>query len=274
MGKLIRIAVVAVILAPAPAPAWSQSLEMIPLKHRTVDQVLPILRPLLEPGGTISGTQSTLIVRTSPRNLAEIKQVLANIDKAPRRLLISVRQDASIARERREAQVSGTLGTGRVVIGSGSPANERGVTARITDTGSSSESDLVQQIQVLEGSPAWIQTGQSVPIVNRTVTPGPRGPVTSESVIYRDVASGFEVVPRVVGDRVMLDVSPRRETPGATGSVDVQRMASTVSGRLGEWIELGGMIQEESSRQSGLLYGSGALRQDNRRIRVKVEEIH
>ncbi|HEX4797817.1 MAG TPA: secretin N-terminal domain-containing protein [Burkholderiales bacterium] len=272
MSKLIRIAVVAAILAPAPA--WPQSLEIVPLKHRTVDQVLPILRPLLEPGGTISGTQSTLIVRTSPRNLAELKQVLANIDKAPRRLLISVRQDASIARERREAEVSGTLGTGRVVIGSGSPANERGVTARITDTGSSSESGLVQQIQVLEGSPARIQTGQSVPVVNRTVTPGPRGTVASESVIYRDVATGFEVVPRVVGDRVMLDVSSQRETPGAAGSADVQRMASTVSGRLGEWIELGGIVQEESSRQSDLLYGSGALRQDNRRIWVKVEEIH
>ncbi len=272
MSKLIRIAVVAAILAPAPG--WPQSLEMIPLKHRTVEQVLPILRPLLEPGGTISGTHNTLIVRTSSRNLAELKQVLANIDKAPRRLLISVRQDASIARERHEAQVSGTLGTGRVVIGSGSPTNERGVTARVTETGSLSESDLVQQIQVLEGSPAWIQTGQSVPIVNRTVTSSPRGTVTSESVIYRDIASGFEVVPRIVGDRVMLDVSPRRETPEAAGSVDVQRMGSTASGRLGEWIELGGMIREESSRQAGLLYGSGALHQDNRRIWVKVEEIH
>lgn len=269
MIRLLLIAFVAAVLAPTPAR--SNSLEMIPLKHRTVDQVLPVLRPLLEPGATISGTQNTLIVRTSPRNLAELKQVLASIDKAPRRLLISVRQDTSATAARRSTEVSGALGAGRVVIGSGGSTSERGATARITDVRSSSESGLVQQIQVLEGNPALIQAGQSV--VSRTVAPSPRGTVTSESVTYREAASGFEVVPRLVGDRVMLDISSRRGAPGAAGSVDVQRLASTVSGSLGEWIELGGTTQEESSRRSGLLSGSGALRQDAHRIWIKVEEI-
>jgi hypothetical protein len=272
MSKLLRGVLLAAILTPLPV--WPDPLEMIPLKHRTADQVLPVLRPLLEQGGTISGTQSTLIVRTSPRNLAELKQVLASIDKAPRRLLISVRQDASATAERRSAEIGGTLGAGRVVIGSGGLANEPGVSARLTDTRSSNESGLVQQIQVLEGSPALIQVGQSAPIENRVVTPGPRGTVISESVTYRDVASGFEVVPRVLGDRVMLDINARRETPGVAGGVNAQRTASTVSGRLGEWLELSAMARDESSRQTGLLSGAGTLRHDHRRIWVKVEDIH
>jgi len=271
MIRLLLIAFVAAVLAPTPVR--SNSLEMIPLKHRTVDQVLPVLRPLLEPGATISGTQNTLIVRTSPRNLAELRQVLASIDKPPRRLLISVRQDASAAAERRSTEVSGTLGAGRVAIGSGGSTSERGVTARITDVRSSRESGLVQQIQVLEGNPALIQAGQSIPIVSRTVAPSSQGAVISESVTYREAASGFEVVPRLVGDRVMLDINSRRGVPGAAGSVDAQRLASTVSGPLGEWFELGGTTQEESSRRSSLLSGSGALRQDGHRIWIKVEEI-
>ena len=39
----------------ALAQAWAQALEVIPLRHATVDQVLPALRTLIEPGGTIGG---------------------------------------------------------------------------------------------------------------------------------------------------------------------------------------------------------------------------
>jgi len=35
----------------APAALAQGTLEVIPLRHRTVEQVLPVLRPLLEPGG-------------------------------------------------------------------------------------------------------------------------------------------------------------------------------------------------------------------------------
>ena len=53
---------------------WAQqALEIIPLRHRTVEQVLPVLRPLLEPGGTLSGSRGQLILRASPANLAEIR---------------------------------------------------------------------------------------------------------------------------------------------------------------------------------------------------------
>ncbi len=43
------------------APSFGQgTLEVIPLRHRTADQVIPILRPLLEPGGRVV-QESTVI---------------------------------------------------------------------------------------------------------------------------------------------------------------------------------------------------------------------
>ena len=75
--------------------AAAQGLEIIPLQHRTVEQVLPVLRPLLEPGGTLTGQSNQLIVRASPRNLAEIRSALEAIDRPLRRLQISVRQDGA-----------------------------------------------------------------------------------------------------------------------------------------------------------------------------------
>ena len=37
--------------------------------------------------------QGKLIIRTTPKNLREIKQLLNEIDNAPRRLMITVKQD-------------------------------------------------------------------------------------------------------------------------------------------------------------------------------------
>src|SRR3981081_171145 len=88
------------------------SLEIIPLKHSTVEQVLPALRPLLEPGGTLAGQQGQLFLRASPANVADIRRALEAIDRPLRRLQISVRFDdvGEASRERFEA--SGRIGNG------------------------------------------------------------------------------------------------------------------------------------------------------------------
>ena len=68
-------------------------IEVIDLRFRTADQVLPVLQPLLEPGGALSGQGSQLFLRTSRANAAQIRQVLATLDRPPRQLEIRVRQD-------------------------------------------------------------------------------------------------------------------------------------------------------------------------------------
>src|SRR5438105_7458395 len=92
-SALIRFAFAWLLALPASA---QNSLEIIPLRHRTAEQVLPALQGLVEPGGTLSGQGSQLIVRTTPANLAEIRRALAAIDTPARRLQISVRFDDSL----------------------------------------------------------------------------------------------------------------------------------------------------------------------------------
>jgi len=85
----------------------------------------------------------------------------------------------------------------------------------------------------------------------------------------------FHAVPRVVGDIVTLEISPQFDTQarGAPGSANIQHLSTTASGRLGEWIELGGSAQEGSERERGYTsYGAGSQR-DSRRVWLKVEEI-
>ena len=108
----------------------------------------------------------------------------------------------------------------------------------------------------------------------RQVILTPLGAVVSESLVQRDLGTGFVAVPRVNGDRVTLEISPRDDTPGPLpGSVNTQRLITTISGRLGEWLELGGSLGDQSGNSTGIAsYGTQSA-SHRRRLLLKVEEL-
>jgi len=246
------------------ASAFAQgALEVISLRHRTAEQVIPVLRPLLEPGGVLSGQSGTLIVRTSPENLAQIRAALDAIDRPLRRLVISVRFD--------NAQQSARSGieTDARISNRGS-----GASVRIEDTRSARGEQVDQRVQVLEGGRALIASGESRPLRQRQVIRSPGGAIVTDSTVVQDAATGFEVVPRLSGGNVFLEIAPQREhfVPGNSGAIRSERVVSTVSGRLGDWIELGGAGSTSARAESGILSSRDRSAIGERRVWVKVEE--
>jgi type II secretory pathway component GspD/PulD (secretin) len=238
--------------------------EVIQLRHRTAEQVISVLRPLVDSGGALTGQFNQLIVRTTPANLAQIRAVLASIDQPARRLMISVRYDST-----ENLSASGIESDVRL-SNRGSSAN-----VRIEDSRSAANERVDQRIQVLEGGRAMISAGESRPLSQRQVirTPG-GGTVVQDSVVMQDAATGYEVMPRVAGSTVTLEVAQQRQNfSGAPGALQSDRVASTVSGRLGDWIELGGADIVSSRQGSGILSSRDAASGGSRRVWVKVEEI-
>lgn len=257
--------------------------EVIPLRYRSAEQLLPVLQALVEKGGTISAMNSRLIVRTTPENLAGIKEVLTQIDTMPRRLMISVRQDADVQRSARGGRVSGRVETGdEVVISSagkptppGATVQGNGVRARVYSSEAQSGERISQQVQVLEGGQATIRVGQSTPIRTRQWIDTPNGRRLTEMIEYRDIDAGFVVTPRVVGEQVTLDISAAadRLLDSPTGPAQIQRVQTSVTGRLGEWIEVAGIGEEAVQRDSEILARSRDARREARRVLIKVDEI-
>ncbi len=247
--------------------AWGQGLDIISLRHRSADQLLPQLAPFVEPGGALTGINDKLFLRASARNQAEIRDLVAALDTPLRRLMISVRQDGTDT-----GSDSGGGVSGRVVIGGGAPAISG--SGQLYQSDSRSRRDVSQQVQTIDGGRAAIMVGQSFFLPLRQVVLTPTGVIVSESFVQRDLGTGFVAVPRLVGERVTLEISPRDDTPGPVpGSVNIQRLVTTVSGRLGEWLELGGSVGEQSGSSAGIAgYGTrSASRQ--RRLLLKVEEL-
>ena len=142
---------------------------------------------------------------------------------------------------------------------------------------------------MLEGNDAFIATGASAPVDSRRVITGPGGTRVIESTRYVDALAGFHVRPRTSGDRVTVEIAGSRDQfaardqagrgPGGSdsfappGTVDVQRYDTVVSGRLGEWIELGGITGGVERDEDGVSYRSRDAARDARRWYLKVEEL-
>lgn len=260
--RLIRSGLAITFLCAA-ALAWAQGpLEIIPLKYRTVEQVLPALRGVLEPGGTLSGQSGQLFVRTSPANLAEIKQALEALDRPSRRLQILVRFDDALESSSRDLSASGVI-------------SNRGsnVELRAQESRSSAQERIDQRIQVVEGGQARIFTGQSRTLPQRQVIRTPAGVVSQQTYVVQESATGFDVSPRLVGGTVHLDIAPQREALGPGGTVQGQRIATSVSGRLGEWFEIGGAAAAAARNERGIGTSGQALSSQSQRVWVKVEEL-
>ena len=283
-------ALLALLLATGCAAAQETVLEVIPLRHRTAAELIPIIQPLLVRDGSVSGFQGQLIVRTTPANLAEIKRILASLDTAPRQLIITVRQDADVDRSRSAAEVSGSVGGdhGRVTVPGSADSRGGSVVLREGDDsvrlqvleGTGGQSDRnTQSVRVMEGREAFVRIGESAPMRERQVQRSVVGWRVVEQVVestqYRDAATGFYVLPRVTGDRITLDISSQRESLSkqAHGGVNVQSIVTTVSGRFGEWMEIGGIGQDARGQQSVLLGRTTTATRDSRRVLIKVEEV-
>jgi len=277
-GRLALTTFILMLVGIQPPPALAQPLVMgiLPLRYRTAEQMVPLVRPLVPPPGTVSGIQNQLIVHTTPQNLAEIRAVLERIDTLPRRLLISVRQDADTVSAADGVSASGRAAVGRGEVSIGNPPPGTGAGVQVYSTTRSGSDRANQQVQALEGQPAMIHAGRSIPVPVRQVVRGPAGVQAVDSVEYREVSTGFQVVARLSGDEVILDILPQRQSVASgplPGSVDTQQIATTVRGRLGEWIDLGGSARSSDDRQSVLLGRAGASTASERRVLVKVEEL-
>lgn len=268
--------------------ADNMELEIIPLQSRMTEDVIPILTPLVAPGGTITGMNNQLVIKTTPDNLVEIKQVLESLDRPPRRLLITVTHDVGGQIQSREDALSGRYSTGNISISSKDPNRTREglVIAAEDDDGNRVQYRNLNKrtniddrnafrVQALEGHPAFIQSGQSVPVRNQTAYVRPDGVVVQNTTEYYDATSGFYVLPRLNGDVVTLLIAPRLSSvkPGQSPTFDVQSVETTASGRLGEWISIGGINQSFDDRNRQTFSSSRTRGSETSSVLIKVDEI-
>jgi hypothetical protein len=269
--------------------------EVIPLGYRTVSEVIPVIRPLVYPAGSISGIQGQLVVTATPQALEQVHKVLASLDKSPARLLISVRRGDGLTSKQDSASVQGRKGNiaidrGGIIVESpttGYPytnPEQDFLSVKAKSNRRTVDMNISQQVQVLEGHEAYISTGEEIPVRNRTSMVGPDGIYRYDTTEFYPAVTGFYTIPRLNGDEVFLEintVSRRRNSIRTKGNYSrhgwqnttVSNVRTSITGKLGEWIAIGNVDQTEATRGVGIAAISRQQKGSSSQIYVKVEKV-
>lgn len=256
-------------------------IETIQLLHRPADEIVPIIKPMLAPDASITGTGNKLIIKSTPENISQIQSLLEEIDINQNLLRVSVSMGKQSDMDKQHGSVTVEVhGDKGAIELAGNDSNDNAVQgatdakakfdARIYQTEQSRHKPAVQVMSVAEGYWASISMGQSIPVGTRTRNPD--GTVT-ESITYKQVMTGYQVMPRTHGDEVTLTIRPINQVTSETtaGAIDTTAMETTVTGKLGEWLFLGGTDQEKNLSNSGITYQTRIRSTEVNQVWVKVE---
>lgn len=253
-----------------PAAVLAQvTTDVIEPRHRAALELMPLVESVAGPGSA-TVYDNKLIVRATPAQMAELRGLLDQFDRAARQMMISVRQGGLTDQNDRNIGVSGTYrrGDGRIVVPGPDGRVPRDVELQVGERQQRQDSGISQQVRAEEGREARISLGGSVPYQVRERLPN--GVVVQRSE-YVDSSTGFTVVPRLVGDRVRLEIQAQQQTPQRDGSINSRSSSNIVMVPLGEWVEIGATADQSRNAASGLLSQGEISRSTQSSTQVRVD---
>ena len=217
--------------------------EIVTLRYRAAEDILPLLKPLLDNSSVVTGQGARLVIAAPAGKRSELKAAVASFDVPLRRLQVTIRFD-------------NPDGGDSVEISSRSRGNE----------------PIEQRIQVAEGQRGFFYVEQSQ--IPRQMTVVGRGVLLVQNPQPGGSSgSGLEVLPRLVGDNVSMEFYTQRSS--VSGAVNknqqTQRVGGTLSARLGEWVEAGGRVLGGNARSNTA--STLDMRNQERALFMRVDEI-
>ena len=243
MRYLIAIIVLALC---GTAHADKQQIATIQVMSRPAAAMVEVVRPMLGQDGSVSAFHDKLIVKGTTTEIAAVRAMLREIDRPARRLIIEVRQAGQLTQSTRDfgyGVSTGDVRIGRVPPGSDAQVRYQGIQTR-------GRGDSLQRVQALDGRPALIRAGQSIPVYQTHRYIGRWGVGHGVDLQYRDATSGFYALPRVHGDQVTVEIYQQSERPAGSGRFNVQQASSMLRGRLGDWLTLGSVGGETGNKRN------------------------
>lgn len=264
----LRYLLASMLLMFAAAAHTEDELRVITLQHRNAQDLIPLVQPMIAGEGAVTGRDNQLIVRGDASRIAQIQSVVSQLDRAPRRLLITVMQT-----DKSDAELRGF--DANVDIAAGDAGAAASVQTRVYSTSDRDDNTLQQHVQATEGLEAMIMLTQKLPRQDISIGTGRDGSHMESTTQYQNVSSGFYVTPRINGDMVTLNIAQQRarEMPGRPGAVESGDTNTVVSGKLGAWMEIGGVSHEVTSSDRRILGSTQREEQRQQRILVRVTEL-
>lgn len=242
------------------------TIQVIDMKGALPEQVLPLVQPLLKPGESVQPFRNQLVFFASQDTLVRVQALLKEVDRPPQNLLIQVSDRIRQTSASSDMQVQGSASVGRARVQVNEDPRFAGrdhLSVGLREQQGSRTDDSSQQVRAVEGFPAFIATGQQAPVA---VSDG----YGRSAVAVQSANQGFFVTARLQGGQVFLDISTSHDQL-ESARMDTRRVVSTVSGRLGEWIAVGGTDQQTASSAYGFPGNGSSQVSSSGTVYIKVD---
>jgi len=267
-------ALAAALVALAAAAAAADTLVYKP-RSRLAEELLPLAQAALAgEGNAVADPGSNSLVLIGPAGaLAQARALLEQQDQALRNVVVHYESRRASDLASSGVRVAWQAANGGVRVGNVFVPGAGNAVAVRPEAGEGRQQGGSQgMLRVLEGQPARIAAGVDVPVVTRSVSRW--GVETNTALVAAE--SGFEVVPRVLGDgHVRLEVSPfdARVAGGAPGRPVIARSggATSVVVAPGERAAIASLGSARSTSAAGLSGGGTTTSNDELLLVVWVE---
>lgn len=239
-------------------------LEVIPLANRPAFEIVPLLAPLLGNTAQFVDNGSSLLVKTAPERLAEIKAIVSQLDVRQSNLVITVIQSNQTTADELNAAASVQLnGSTDYSLRSGGR-----IIGHLYQTQDKNADKNIQTVRTMEGVPAHIKAGN---IYQGQYSSSYGYAIATEPI---EATTGFEVIPRLAGQQVVLSVSPWSDKMNGQGQLEVQNAQSTLRVNLGEWVEIGGAGESSNGSSNGAFVNTRQTGDRQMHILIKVDRVN
>ncbi len=259
-------------------------MRIFELQHRSAEELAEMVRELVDDGAKVATHNNKLLINASAAELDEVAALVASYDRAQPMLRVTVRQGNSRDERNREVSTSGRLHSGSVFVGLNGPERNDGgsifitsgdsrVNLRAQDTHRLEDRQVSQFMVVMEGAPARISVGKSVPFTSQMRRYCRQNPTYVESIDYHNVDTGFEVLPEVYGEEVQLEIRPFMAFLNSQNLKEIifHELSTKVRLPLGVWYDLGGQMSTKDGLSREILGLGSQSSTSGNAIRVRVD---
>jgi type II secretory pathway component GspD/PulD (secretin) len=247
--------------------------KIFTLQYRFAEEILPSIEEMVGQYGTASAIQNQLIVRTDSKTMADIEQTVSALDMPRENFKIRVKRQNNLTGTSSNSVIQGRTRIGNVTIATGNDARYRrdGTNISLENNQTRSQKTSEQFIQVTDGAPAYISVGESVPYTSEWVLLTQRYAVVQTNTEFIEIGTGFTVRARSIGNQIELDITPTFSRLKQHGSVEFEQLTSTVRVYRNEWVNIGGIMQENDDVSRTILSSKNASSQANNQLFIRVE---
>lgn len=268
---LLSIVSVALVLALISTHAWANEFKIFSLKHRFASDIAPVVAPMVGEGGTVSAVQNQLIIRTNAHTMQEIADIIQRLDTPRVNRKVWFSYDRQTQTEGASAELSGNIRREQVILGNDHRGQTNSGRVTIERNTRQQRNSTSQFLNVLDGQRAFIRVGQLVPFTQEWVMLTRRYVHIQTNTSFQDVSTGFAVQPTTLNDQVTLTIHPRIAALQSGQIIDFEALSTTVNVTLGEWVNIGGIMQQQDEVSRKILGTMSQTVSQDSGIWVKVE---